>query len=124
MKKLFLLLTFAFIACSNTPIPGWLIWEYKYQNVIGEPIDSADVDFVVYYSDDSTAVFNQLGVVQDTSYYLLQHKNLYVGKTWFFYVKARLISAQVYSGESEKVWELFNVIEPGKAYNLKVLKVK
>jgi len=90
--------------------PKWLVWSYDYKDVQGNNLDTNNVDFYVYYSNEFIGNYDLLGSESDTMYYFPQHINLYDGTTmWNFYVKAHTKSNNLYSLSSETVASEFNV---------------
>lgn len=122
MKSVFILLLFVTISCSQT-YNRWLSWDYDYKNVIGQDIDSSDIEFYAYTTKDITSS-NWTSVYippYSTKYDLFKESYLYEDSTWFFFMKAHQISTGKFSYNSDTVSAFFDTPIPS-SLNIKAIK--
>jgi len=113
-RIILILLALVVFACSQT-IPKYLIWDYSYQNTIGQSIDSTDIDFQVYRSVDNIN-FQQLTVKPgpQQTVDLWNFPELFGNTNQYFYLTARQISNNMYSAHSDTVYDYFAIPQPRK----------
>jgi len=88
--------------------PNYLIWSYTYTDINGNDLDTNNIDFYIYYSNNIIQNYNLLGITSDTSYYFRNHEFLYDSTTlWYFYVKAHRKDNELFSSSSDTVFSVF-----------------
>jgi hypothetical protein len=118
------LLLFFLIACSKAQeAPKSAEWSFDYKTTAGTTLDSSDVVFRLYQSDNAVD-YVLLGTTPDTTYYLLQHEQLYSNIWRYLRVTAYRMDVGIEGSPSDTTKSWFPVLKPGVPYYLKVIKTK
>jgi hypothetical protein len=140
---IFILLLTVAASCQTTKVPGQLVWDYEYRHVYPDTLadslkylykmskyDSANVQFLTKYrlTQDTTGLdttmFDTLGYSANKvhEYYILQHKELYIDKTFSFVCQAVLIDStgRQYnqSAHSDTIYVFIPVLPIGRPIEL------
>ena len=121
---LLVLLMFA-LGCTQTWLPGSLVWDYDYDENMPPENDSLNIVFDVFYMPfvtDTNIV--QLDSTSTHKIRLLTYEELYQNRTLHFYVRARSLADGSLSLNSDTVNAYFPKIITGKPYQISILETK